>query len=81
MKVLFISNDPSVFDPQSATRARMRTYATAIGELHILSSAPRGSARTDEGTLHLHPVFAPKLFRIRALTKLARALVDTARGP
>ncbi len=77
MKVLFISNDPSIFDAASSARARMRTYAAAIGELHILSSAPPRTLRIDEGTLHLHPVFASKFFRVRALAKLARVLIDT----
>ena len=40
MKVLFISNDPAIFDAASAVRERMRTYAAAIGELHIVSVAP-----------------------------------------
>ncbi|HQU07456.1 MAG: hypothetical protein B7X04_00550 [Parcubacteria group bacterium 21-54-25] len=57
MKVLFISNDPTIFDPESPlrTRERMRAYADAIGELHIIS---RGSETKDEtdGPLFLHSI-------------------------
>lgn len=74
-KVLFVSNDPSIFDEQSATRARMRAYASAIGELHILSVAPRGMRNVIEGALHLYPVHTWRLLRMRALTKKAQALI------
>ncbi len=75
MKALFISNDPSIFDVKSEARARMREYAQAIGELHIVSSAPRSAAPTDEGTLHLYPVHAWRLFRISALAERAHAII------
>lgn len=75
MKVLFISNDPTIFDATSASRARMRTYAAAIGELHIVSAAPPGAAEVSEESLHLHPVRAWKLFRVRALALRAHALI------
>ena len=75
MKILFISNDPSIFDATSEARARMREYAAALGELHIVSPAPRSVARADDGTLHLHPVHSWRLFRIRALSRRAHALI------
>lgn len=75
MRALFISNDLSVFDPGSAARARMRAYAAAIGELHILSSAPPKALPAEEGPLHLYPVRTGKLFRIRALLARARELI------
>jgi glycosyltransferase involved in cell wall biosynthesis len=61
MKALFLSDDATMFDEASATRARMRAYASAIGELHILS---RGTRDADDGPLHLH---ALRGGRIRAL--------------
>lgn len=74
MKVLFISNDPAMFDEKSEVRARMRAYATAIGELHIVTPAPR-MASVDDGPLHLYPVTSMRLFRIGALAHRARALI------
>lgn len=81
MKVLFISNDPSMFNAASATRARVRSYAAAIGqlaqtsELHILSSATPGAQAEQEGNLFFHPVHAWKIFRVHALTARARAII------
>ena len=75
MKVLFVSNDPMIFDATSAARARMRIYATMIGELHIVSSASFGVHDEQDGNLYLHPVYAWKLFRVRALAARASALI------
>jgi glycosyltransferase involved in cell wall biosynthesis len=75
MKALFISNDPTIFDATSAARARMRAYAVAIGELHILSSANKGAKETQDGNLFLHPVHASKLFRVHTLTKRAHKII------
>ncbi|HEY4500900.1 MAG TPA: hypothetical protein VJI70_01355, partial [Candidatus Paceibacterota bacterium] len=67
MKILFISNDPTIFVANSAARTRMRAYAEAIGELHIISSAYRDAREEQDGNLFLHPVHAWKIFRVRAL--------------
>lgn len=75
MKVLFISNDPTIFDATSAARARMRTYAALIGELHIVSAASTGVREGQDGNLFLYPVHAWKLFRVRALAARAHALI------
>ncbi|MGD0328597.1 MAG: glycosyltransferase [Minisyncoccia bacterium] len=75
MKVLFISNDPNIFDAASAVRMRMRTYAAALRELHILSHANRDAHEEKEENLFLHPVHTSKLFRTRALSARAHALV------
>lgn len=81
MKVLFISNDPTIFNATSASRARMRTYAAVIGlpaqagELHIVSAASPDAREEQEGNLFLHPVYSWKLFRVRALAARARALI------
>jgi glycosyltransferase involved in cell wall biosynthesis len=77
MKALFVSNDPSIFDAASPARVRMRAYAAAIGELHIVSIAKVGAREEHEGGLHLYPVFAPRLWRVRALAQKARALIAT----
>ena len=75
MKVLFISNDPTIFDAGSAARARMRAYAALIGELHIVSAAPGDAAEVNEGSLYLHPTHSWKIFRVRALVLRAHALI------
>ncbi|MHB1769611.1 MAG: glycosyltransferase [Minisyncoccota bacterium] len=75
MKVLFLSNDPTIFTAASPARARMRAYAEAIGELHIVSSASRDARAEQEGNLFLHPVYTSKFFRVRALAQLAHMLV------
>ncbi|MFZ2167324.1 MAG: glycosyltransferase [Minisyncoccia bacterium] len=75
MKALFISNDPTIFDATSAARSRMRAYAAAIGELHIVSSAGQGAREEQESALFLHPVRTSKLFRVGALARRARALI------
>ncbi|HRH23997.1 MAG TPA: glycosyltransferase [Candidatus Paceibacterota bacterium] len=75
MKALFVSNDPSIFVSGSATRARMREYAAAIGTLHILSRAPKGAKEEVEGNLILHPIHAHKLLTPFTLARRARALI------
>jgi glycosyltransferase involved in cell wall biosynthesis len=75
MNVLFISNDPTIFDTTSESRARMRAYASVIGELHILSTAPATARDVEEEHLHLHPVHVGRLFRAHTLTVRARALI------
>lgn len=75
MKTLFVSNDPTIFDAGSAARARMRAYAAAIGELHIVSAALPGAREEREGSLYLHPVRPWKIFRILALAARARELI------
>ena len=75
MKALFISNDPSIFDATSVARARMRTYAAHMEELHIISCADAQAKELQEEHLFLHPVHTSKLFRIRALTRSARTII------
>ncbi len=82
MKVLFISNDPTIFDSTSDARVRMRAYAALIGlsagqagELHIVSAAGPDAKEEQEGNLFLHPVHAWKIFRVHALTVRAHALI------
>ncbi len=75
MKILFVSNDPTIFDAMSSARARMRAYAVLIGELHIVSPANTDAREEQEGNLFLHPVHSWKVFRVSALTKRAHELV------
>lgn len=75
MKVLFVANDPTVFIEGSQTRLRMRTYAEAIGELHILSYVRRKSAEQHDGALHLYPVTGSKILSFFGLYMKARSLV------
>lgn len=75
MKVLFISNDPTLFSSESATRLRLRAYAAAIGELHVLSAAPSGARQESDGSLTLHPVGGEKVLRLLSLFFTARRLI------
>ncbi|MHB8660313.1 MAG: glycosyltransferase [Minisyncoccota bacterium] len=75
MKALFVSNDPTIFDPASAARVRMHAYALAIGELHIVSPAALGAREGQEGSLFLHPVHVSKFFRLHLLAWRAHALI------
>lgn len=76
MKVLFVSNDPLVFSADSDVRARMREYAAAIGELHILSRAPLGTHAVQEGPLCLHPIALPRLVSFFFLARRIRPLIE-----
>jgi glycosyltransferase involved in cell wall biosynthesis len=75
MKVLFVSNDPTVFDATSATRKRMCVYAALLDELHIVSPAGKGARVERDGNLFLHPLHSWKLFRVPSLISLSRALI------
>ncbi len=78
---LFISNDSSVFDPQSVTRARMRSYAKEIGTLHIISHGGRDVAAYERedldggGALFLHAIKKKKPFSFLAMKKLAKQII------
>ena len=74
MNVLFISNDPALFVEGSEVRTRMRSYADAIGELSIISRAPR-SQEIHEGPLHLYGVRTGKLFSPLTLASKAHQLI------
>ena len=73
MKVLFVSNDPSILE-DGPTRARMRAYRDALGELHIITPAPRTEVIHD-GTLHIYGINTHRFWRAHALEKQARALI------
>ncbi len=75
MKALFISNDPKIFEEESAVRVRMRAYATQTEELHIISRAHFGAKEMQEGSLFLHPVYAPPIFSLLFLLRKAHHIV------
>jgi|SRR6185369_16521120 len=75
MKVLFVSNDPNIFVATSEVRARMRAYATALGELHIVSPAKSGAREEQEGNLYLHPVHTLRLFRMGVMNMKSHTLI------
>ncbi|MFH1178310.1 MAG: glycosyltransferase [bacterium] len=75
MKVLFISNDSTIFNAASASRARMRSYAVLMDELHIVSSASPDAREEQDGNLFLHPIHSSKLFRVSALAKRAHTII------
>ncbi len=75
MRVLFISNDPSIFDASSAARSRMRSYAAHMEELHIISPAPLGTQGGQEGNVFLYPVQGMRLFRVGVLAHKSRILI------
>jgi glycosyltransferase involved in cell wall biosynthesis len=89
MNVLFISNDPSIFDPESPARARMRAYAHEIGTLHILSRGKSGKGSNEiireevpeGGTLVLYPagisiMSAKNPFMLLKLIQRARKIIQ-----
>lgn len=75
MNVLFVANDPTVFDKDSATRARMRMYAEAMGQLHIVSYGRAHAKEEVDGTLFLYPVAGSKLLSFFGIYMRARALM------
>src|ERR1043166_7467522 len=77
MKVLTVSNDPSIFIAMSPARARMRAYAAAMpdGELHILSRAPKAAREEQDGNLFLHPARTPRWLILFVLPVRVRQLV------
>ena len=74
MKALFISSDQSIFNAESDTRARMREYANLVGELHILSRAPKNTELVD-GPLHLHGMRVSKVRMPFVLARRANGIV------
>lgn len=74
MKALFVSNDRALFREGSDVRTRMRAYAAAIGELHMLSASDRFEI-VEDGPLTLHGVIAPRFLRVSVLSRAIRELV------
>jgi len=75
MKVLFISNDTTIFDSASVARARMRAYADMFGELHILSLSRAGVRVEHDGPLSLYPIHSWKLFHTHTLAEWIHKII------
>lgn len=76
MKVLFIGSDPSLSE-EGVSRKRMRTYAAAIGELHIITSASNDFSVSD-GPLHITGVRVARIRRVSVLASRAHSLIVEA---
>jgi glycosyltransferase involved in cell wall biosynthesis len=74
MKALFVGSDPHLFNPESAAYARIRSYADAIGEVHVLMRSIRPDETVVDGPLTIHGVRAGAL-DISLLVTKARALI------
>jgi len=74
MKILFISNDPRIFSENEPVRVRMREYAAAFGELHIVSRSASSRVIT-EGPLTLHPVSGNKLTAYMKAIVVAKKII------
>ncbi len=74
MKALFLSNDASIPDVASATRARMQAYAGHIGEMHVLLCTGKRRTTTD-GAITIHEVKVPKILSPFLLPRCARELI------
>jgi glycosyltransferase involved in cell wall biosynthesis len=85
MNVLFISNDPSIFDDASPARARMRAYAKEVGVLHIISQCAARHKFSDVITedvgdgklLVLHPIYI--LTNLGKRYRLFKRIVELAK--
>lgn len=74
MKVLFISNDPSLLDPTSASYMRMQAYATAIGDLTILMRSRVNMESRTDGPLTVETIPVGKL-AVRRLAARAKEII------
>ena len=79
MKVLFVSNDVTIFDKKSSTHARMCTYARVFDELYIISRAVQHK-ETEDGNLHLYglrplPTTLGRILFLNTLTRYAHKLI------
>jgi len=77
MNILFISNDPKLFEEGSAVRLRMRAYAQEVartgGVLHVISRG-RQSIQITEGPLVLHAFSGIRFLALHAMYHAARKL-------
>jgi len=81
MKIVLIANDPSIFDPESPTRVRLRKYAELMGTVHVISRSNDTSRTIEEqsikeGGLSLHAVRGTKLQALRTIERTAHALIQ-----
>lgn len=87
MKVLFVSNDPQVFDRHSKVRLRVEAYARDMDHLYVLSSGKTEETQHGERlTLEPLPLFRPLAllvlpWRIRSLVIREKIDVVSAQDP
>jgi glycosyltransferase involved in cell wall biosynthesis len=74
MNVLFVGSDPTLME-EGASRARMREYAAAIGDLHILTTGPKNYTYEETG-LRIYGVAVPKYLRVATLAKRAKQIIE-----
>jgi len=74
MKVLLITDDPTILDPGSSGHTRAKENAVAIGELHVLISTGKVETR-DEGSLRIHTVKKGLFSKHAHLSSAARKIV------
>jgi len=75
IKTLFVSNDPTIFEAGSASRARMKSYAAHLGSLHIVSPGSMSARGAQEGNIFFHPIRTGRWLRVFTLAHRARALI------
>lgn len=79
MTVLFLSADPNLFVPDSAVRIRMRSYAEAIGTLHIVCRSTAGELIEEQagsGKLIIHGVHMGKYQMLFLLPRVIRSYIQ-----
>lgn len=74
MKVLLITNDPTILDLGSSGHARMRANALAIGELHVLIATKENQSR-DEGSVRIHTVQTGRFFKDARMRAAGHSLI------
>lgn len=78
MNILFISNDPNIFNEGSASRLRMRAYSDEVankgGVLHILCRAS-GNKEISDGPLLIHALSAGKISMLWKLPSAAHRII------
>ncbi|MBP6868934.1 MAG: glycosyltransferase [Candidatus Pacebacteria bacterium] len=87
MKILFISSDSKICEPQSKVRDRLRAYAALTDSLIVVSSAHR-SMQLNEGNLFLHTFADNRIvyffllpFRIRHIIRTRMVDVISTQDP
>lgn len=75
MKALFIGSDPTLFDTGSSTYARIRSYAEAIGSVHVLMRSTEPDSLHTDGPLTVQGVYAGKLEAAKKLSAIAHGII------
>ena len=81
MKALFVGSDQTIFDYESPARKRLRTYASHIGELHVLARSGMGHVPYEQDStekrLFIYGARSSKLFVPFIFSRYAHKLIDT----